>query len=159
MRIRRTAELKNGLSPACGPKPFALRPKAAFWRRVGGRRPEGFGPEGGGPRHFALFSLSLVVLFTAGARKEAVSKPGAVEKVKVTVNWGKVAAVSKTTRTLQVVVNPPMRRGSKIHDRVFQALHELGADYVRYVPWLPSPRWGWPNWSRPRTGRLPGTFL
>jgi hypothetical protein len=40
-------------SPACGPppaeatgggpKPFALRPKAAFWRRAGGRRPEGFG--------------------------------------------------------------------------------------------------------------------
>ena len=26
-----------------GPKPFALRPKAASWRPVGGRRPEGLG--------------------------------------------------------------------------------------------------------------------
>jgi hypothetical protein len=55
---RKAADLKSGPPPACGPpsaeatgggpKPFALRPKAAFWRRVGGRRPEGFGPQGGG---------------------------------------------------------------------------------------------------------------
>jgi hypothetical protein len=37
----------HGPPPACGPKPFALRPKAAFWRRVGERRPDGFGPQGG----------------------------------------------------------------------------------------------------------------
>jgi len=58
------------------------------------------------------------------------------------VHWDKVERVSKTTATLQVVVNPPLRRGSRIHDRVFSELQKLGADYVRYVPWLPYPRLG-----------------
>lgn len=59
---------------------------------------------------------------------------------KIAVEWTKVERVSKTTATLQVVVNPPLRRGSPIHDRVFRELKALGADYVRYVPWLPYPR-------------------
>lgn len=60
----------------------------------------------------------------------------------VEVHWDKVERVSRTTATLQVVVNPPLRRGSRIHDRVFSELQKLGADYVRYVPWLPYPRLG-----------------
>ncbi|HYW47826.1 MAG TPA: hypothetical protein VE959_33470, partial [Bryobacteraceae bacterium] len=89
-------------------------------------------------RVLGLFSLSLVVFLSSCAQKEtAPQKPGPVEKAKVTVNWDKVVTVSKTTPTLQVVVNPPLRRGTQIHDRVFQALHDLGADDVRYVPWLP----------------------
>jgi hypothetical protein len=55
----------------------------------------------------------------------------------VEIRWDAVSRVSKTTPTLQVVVNPPLRRGSAIHDAAFQALHDLGAEYVRYVPWLP----------------------
>lgn len=47
---------------------------------------------------------------------------------------------SRSTPTLQVVVNPPLRRGSSIHDTAFAALHDLGASYVRFVPWLPYPR-------------------
>jgi hypothetical protein len=58
----------------------------------------------------------------------------------VRVDWKKVDAVSRTTPTLQVVVNPELRRGAKLHDGAFDALRELGADYVRYVPWLPYPR-------------------
>jgi hypothetical protein len=61
---------------------------------------------------------------------------------KVEVQWDKVERISKTTATLQVVVNPPLRRGSAIHDRVFAELQRLGADYVRYVPWLPYPKLG-----------------
>jgi hypothetical protein len=61
---------------------------------------------------------------------------------KISVDWNKVAQVSKITPTLQVVVNPPLRRGSQIHDRVFSELAKLGANYVRYVPWLPYPRLG-----------------
>jgi hypothetical protein len=41
---------------------------------------------------------------------------------------------------LQVVVNPPLRRGTAVHDSAFRALADLGAEYVRYVPWLPYPR-------------------
>src|SRR5581483_4147027 len=59
---------------------------------------------------------------------------------KVEVAWDKIERVSNTVPTLQVVVNPPLRRGSPIHDRVFSELERLGADYVRYVPWLPYPK-------------------
>lgn len=58
----------------------------------------------------------------------------------VSIDWTKVERVSSTTATLQVVVNPPLRRGSSIHDQAFAALRELHADYVRYVPWLPYPK-------------------
>ena len=60
----------------------------------------------------------------------------------VTVQWDQPQMVSKTTLTLQVVVNPPLRRGSSTHDSIFSALQALGCDYVRYVPWLPYPRLG-----------------
>jgi hypothetical protein len=56
------------------------------------------------------------------------------------VDWSKVVREMKTTPTLQVVVNPLLRRGSPIHDRAFEELRKLGADYVRYVPWFPYPR-------------------
>ena len=65
---------------------------------------------------------------------------GAALSQPVKVDWNKVVRESKTTATLQVVVNPPLRRGSAIHGRTFEELHKLGADYVRYVPWLPYPK-------------------
>jgi hypothetical protein len=111
-----------------------------------------------GARYLALFSISLFIFLSACARKEAVSQPGPAEKAKVTVNWDKVVMVSKTTPTLQVVVNPPLRRGSAIHDRVFQALHELGADYVRYVPWLPYPKLGVAELEPPAEGKTSWDF-
>src|ERR1700690_878647 len=65
------------------------------------------------------------------------------------VDWSKVTRESRTVPTLQVVVNPPLRRGSAIHDRVFMELKRLGADYVRYVPWLPYPKLGVAELSPP----------
>jgi hypothetical protein len=59
---------------------------------------------------------------------------------KITIDWTAGRIPLKTTPTLQVVVNPPLRRGSPIHDAAFNNLKEIGADYVRYVPWLPYPR-------------------
>jgi hypothetical protein len=56
------------------------------------------------------------------------------------MDWNKVVRAMHTTPTLQVVVNPLLRRGSPIHDRAFEELRKLGADYVRYVPWFPYPR-------------------
>jgi len=58
----------------------------------------------------------------------------------VIVHWDKVEAVSKTTPTLQVVEMPRLRFPADVHDHIFKALKELGADYVRYVPWFPYPR-------------------
>ena len=109
-------------------------------------------------RPLAWSSICLIIFLTACSRKETVSKPGPAEKAKVTVNWDKVVTVSKTTPTLQVVVNPPLRRGSQIHDRVFQALHELGADYVRYVPWLPYPKLGVAELEPPQDGKTSWDF-
>lgn len=60
--------------------------------------------------------------------------------VAVQVDWSKTVLVSKSTPTLQVVVNPMILRGSPIHDGTFNALKDLGADYVRYVPWEPYPQ-------------------
>ncbi len=48
----------------------------------------------------------------------------------------------QSTPTLQVVVNPLLRRESPIHQRVFAALKDLQADHVRFVPWMPYPRLG-----------------
>jgi hypothetical protein len=60
--------------------------------------------------------------------------------VKVAADWNKTVLVSRSTPTFQVVVNPILNRGSSIHDGAFNAIHQLGAEDVRYVPWLPYPR-------------------
>ena len=62
------------------------------------------------------------------------------DAVRITVNWSAGRNALKTIPTLQVVVNPLLRRGSPIHDAAFANLKSLGADYVRYVPWHPYPR-------------------
>ncbi len=56
------------------------------------------------------------------------------------VDWTKTLLTSKSTATLQVVVNPMLLPGAVIHDGSFAALKALGADYVRYVPWEPYPK-------------------
>jgi len=66
----------------------------------------------------------------------------AQQPLQLTVHWDKTTVVSKSTPTLQVVVNPPLRRGQPLSAPAFNAVKELGADYVRYVPWLPYPRLG-----------------
>jgi hypothetical protein len=108
-------------------------------------------------RLLVLFSLSLVIFLTGCKQKEAAPEAGP-EKVKLSLNWDKVVSVSKTTPTLQVVVNPPLRRGSAIHDRVFGALKDLGADYVRYVPWLPYPKLGVAELEPPADGKTSWDF-
>jgi hypothetical protein len=64
----------------------------------------------------------------------------AAQKDSLVVDWDKTQLISKSVATLQVVVNPPLRRGSSIHDASFAALAALSCDYVRYVPWLPYPK-------------------
>ena len=75
------------------------------------------------------------------------------QPLSLSIHWDKVTMTSKTTPTLQVVVNPPLRRGNPVHDGAFQALRDLGADYVRYVPWLPYPRLGVAELEPPKDGK------
>jgi Glycosyl hydrolases family 39 len=98
---------------------------------------------------FALLVIAPLLGGPAGAEDEPR---------KITPRWDKVVRVSKTTPTLQVVVNPPLRRGNPVHDGAFKALRELGADYVRYVPWLPYPRLGVAALEPPKDGKTSWDF-
>lgn len=64
----------------------------------------------------------------------------AQEAAKVTIHWDETTVVSNTTPTLQVVVNPPLRPARPLGIAAYKAVKDLGADYVRYVPWLPYPK-------------------
>ena len=85
-------------------------------------------------RYFSLFALCLAAVVSARPANAQQSP------VKVDIDWDKTVIVSKSTPTLQVVTNPMLNPGSPIHDGSFSALKALGADYVRYVPWLPYPK-------------------
>ena len=98
--------------------------------------------------------LQAISLFLAISAGQALAEDNSSLKVA----WDKVERVLNTTATLQVVVNPPLRRGSPIHDRVFQALRELHSDYVRYVPWLPYPRLGVAELEPPEDGKTSWDF-
>lgn len=56
------------------------------------------------------------------------------------VDWTAKSMTSRSTPTLQVVGNPQLRRKAFMHDGSFNALRDLKADYVRYVPWFPYPK-------------------
>jgi len=51
-----------------------------------------------------------------------------------------------------------LQRGSPVHDNAFKALRDLGADYVRYVPWLPYPRLGVAELEPPKDGSTSWDF-
>src|SRR5579875_3924321 len=106
-----------------------------------------------------LGALLFVVIGLDGCQhnKPAPQNPPA-HAVDIHVNWDHVVRVSNSTPTLQVVVNPPLRRGSSIHNRVFEALHDLGADDVRYVPWLPYPKLGVAELEPPANGKTSWDF-
>ena len=83
--------------------------------------------------------LKLPVLVCAAALAAAQGAALWAQQT-VSVDWSRTLRVSRSTPTLQVVVNPMLERGSPIHDGAFSALQELGADYVRFVPWFPYPK-------------------
>jgi hypothetical protein len=70
----------------------------------------------------------------------SVAAAYAQQPASLSIHWDKVTTVSRSTPTLQVVVNPPLRPGNPLSTASYQAVKELGADFVRYVPWLPYPR-------------------
>jgi hypothetical protein len=81
---------------------------------------------------FAVFTLVVALGLPLLAQEPPLQK--------VNIDWNKTVIVSRSTATLQVVTNPMLNPGSPIHDGSFSALKTLGADYVRYVPWLPYPK-------------------
>lgn len=98
---------------------------------------------------------AFLLLVSAGwtVAQTADGKP-----IEVTVEWAQAAALLKSTPTLQVVVNPLLRRGSPIQDAAFNALRELGADYVRFVPWHPYPKLAVAELTPPADGKTSWDF-
>jgi len=86
----------------------------------------------------AFLCGTLVALLCAGLAM--AQEPASPPAKTISVDWNQVLRVSQSTPTLQVVTNPMLNPGSPIHDGAFSALKSLGADYVRYVPWLPYPK-------------------
>lgn len=77
---------------------------------------------------------------SAPAAPEASTQASSQTPAQVSAVWNQTTMVSRSTPTLQVVVNPKLRPDSPIAADAFRAVKELGADYVRYVPWLPYPK-------------------
>lgn len=77
---------------------------------------------------------------------------------KLEIHWEKPDRISKTSATLQVVVNPPLRPSSPIAAPAYANVKRLGADYVRYVPWLPYPKLGVAELDPPSDGKTSWDF-
>src|SRR5579862_3550932 len=95
-----------------------------------------------------LGALLFVVIGLAGCQhnKPAPQNPPA-HAVDIHVNWDHVVRVSNSTPTLQVVVNPPLRRGSSIHNRVLRRSTTWALTMCDTFPGFPTPSWVWPNLS------------
>ena len=104
-------------------------------------------------KHWHRLAVAVFISAITGGPAPAADPTG-----KVTASWDKVTRVSQTTPTLQVVVNPPLRRGTPVHDNAFKSLRDLQADYVRYVPWLPYPRLGVAELEPPKDGKTSWDF-
>jgi len=50
------------------------------------------------------------------------------QTAQLTIHWDQKTVTSKTTPTLQVVVNPPLRPGEALSEASYKAVKELGAD-------------------------------
>jgi hypothetical protein len=81
------------------------------------------------PHRIGTFAVAALAIYPLGARPQQTQ-----------IDWSRILLVSRSTPTLQVVTNPMLNPGAPIHDASFAALKSLGADYVRFVPWLPYPK-------------------
>jgi len=106
--------------------------------------------------HKRILGVFILLIFLPTCRTRKPQPQAQSETV--SVNWEKVVRVSQTAATLQVVVSPLLRRGSPLHDRIFQELRNLNCDDVRYVPWLPYPKLAVPELEPPASGKTSWDF-
>jgi hypothetical protein len=102
--------------------------------------------------------LNTLVLALLLAARLPVSANEAAEEAAITIRWEEVVQVSKTVPTFQVVINPLLRRGSKIHGRAFQAVKDSECEYIRYAGWFPYPRLAVAELEPPRDGKTSWDF-
>ena len=82
----------------------------------------------------------------------AAAQPNAT----ITVNWSAVVRQLKTVPAFQTVVNSLTTRVAPQHDAIFEAIANLGAQYQRFVPWLPYPTLGVAELEPPSGSNLCG---
>jgi len=78
--------------------------------------------------------LFAALLLTAAAQAQANAVP------QLSVDWDTVVGTTRTTITLQVVENPPLRRDSSIHNEAWANLTALHTERTRLALWFPYPR-------------------
>ncbi len=81
--------------------------------------------------------ITLLLSFALGLSSGSMARS---QSPSLSIHWDKVTVVSRSIPTLQVVVNPRLRPGEPLSAASYKAVKDLGADYVRYVPWLPYPK-------------------
>ena len=75
------------------------------------------------------------------------------DEATVVSRWDQVIADSRTSTSISICVEPPMRRGSPIHDHLFDAIRNLNADFLHFQPWRPYPRLAVAELEAPRDGK------
>ncbi len=86
-----------------------------------------------------LLMPGLLAQFPAVAQTDTQNTP---VPVALSVHWNHPEVTSRSSSTFQIVVNPPLRSGQPLGAAAYRAAQQLGAEDVRYVPWLPYPRLG-----------------
>jgi hypothetical protein len=100
-------------------------------------------------------ALAYAALFLLASNAHAFQK---IDTIKVDIDWNNIQSTSKTTPTLQLVENPLVRANTPVHAATFSALKNLGADYVRYVPWFPYPKLAVAELKPPADGKTSWDF-
>ncbi|HMD61796.1 MAG TPA: hypothetical protein VKG78_10205 [Opitutaceae bacterium] len=106
----------------------------------------------GAPRERPARALAAAAALLSAAALRGEQAPT------LTIHWDRTTVVSRSIPTLQVVVNPPLRPGEPLSAPSYKAVRDLGADYVRYVPWLPYPRLAVAELEAPAPGRTSWDF-
>jgi hypothetical protein len=56
------------------------------------------------------------------------------------IDWNTTTVTTKTTATLQAVVNPPLQPGQPLSNAAYKAVRLLGPETMRYQAWYPYPK-------------------
>ena len=100
-----------------------------------------------------LVLFAVILPWALASSLQAQSDPPQVR-----IEWDKVIRESKTTATFQIVMNPLLRQGSRLHDSTFRAIKELGCDRARFATWYPYPRLAVAELEPPRDGKTSWDF-
>jgi len=96
-----------------------------------------------------LVATVLVVLSAAAPAGTAL---------RVAPDWKDIARVSRASVSIEVCVEPPLRRGHPIHDPLWAALKSLGADAAHFQPYNVFPRLAVAELQPPANGHASWDF-